>query len=119
MFNLFNRQESLKDRIGLPKQKPSGNLRAIASDEVCPEGLLDAPFNWEEPQLEGTDPCLIAPGVHGGLATPVMDPRSLEGVQGMSIAPRWDGSGTTAINCFLDCRAWERDRMYGWTDAMR
>ena len=37
----------------------------------------------------------------------------------MSVAPRWDGSGTTAIKWFLDFRAWERDWMYGLTDAMR
>ena len=55
------------------------------------------PFDWEEPQLEGSDPRLIPPGVHGRLATPVMDPRTLGEVQGMSVAPRWDGSGTTAI----------------------
>ena len=40
-------------------------------------------------------------------------------VQGMSVAPRWDGSGTTAVKWFLDSRAWERDWMYGLTDAMR
>ena len=49
----------------------------------------------------------------------VMDPRTLGDVQGMSVAPRWDGSGTTAIKWFLDFRAWERDWMYGLTDAMR
>ena len=54
VFQLFNRQESLNDGIGLPKQKRSGILRAVAFDEVCPERLLDAPFGWEEPQLEGT-----------------------------------------------------------------
>ena len=118
MFQLFNRQESLMG-FGLPKQKPSGILRAMAFDEVCPEHLLDAPFDWEEPQLEGTDPRLIPPGVHGRLATLVMDPRTLGDVQGMSVAPRWDRSGTTAIKWFLDCRAWERDWMYGLTDAMR
>ena len=48
-----------------------------------------------------------------------MDPRTLGDVQGMSVAPRWDGSGTTAIKWFLDFRAWERDWMYGLTDAMR
>ena len=37
----------------------------------------------------------------------------------MSVAPRWDGSATTAIKWFLDVRAWERDWMYGLTDAMR
>ena len=119
VFQLFNRQESLKDGFGLPKQKPSGILRAMAFDEVCPERLLDAPFDWEEPQLEGSDPRLIPPGVHGRLATPVMDTRTLGDVQGMSVAPRWEGSGTTAIKWFLDFRAWERDWMYGLTDAMR
>ena len=119
VFQLFNRQESLKDGIGLPKQKPSGILRAMAFDEVCPERLLDAPFDWEEPELEGTDPRLIPPGVHGRLATPVMDPRTLGDVEGMSVAPRWDESGTTAIKWFLDFRAWERNWMYGLTDAMR
>ena len=102
VFQLFNRQESLKDGIGLPKQRPSGILRAMAFDEVCPERLLDAPFNSEETQLEGSDPRLIPPGVHGRLATPVMDPRTLGDVQGMSVAPRWDGSGTTSIKWFLD-----------------
>ena len=48
-----------------------------------------------------------------------MDPRTLGDVQGMSVAPRWDGSGTTAIKWFLDFLAWERDWMYGLTDAMR
>ena len=48
----------------------------------------------------------------------MMDPRTLGDVQGMSVAPRWDGSGTTAIKWFLDFRAWERDWMYGSTDAM-
>ena len=109
VYQLLNRQESLKDGIGLPKQKPSEILRAMAFDEVCPERLLDAPFDWEEPQLEGTDPRLIPPGVHGRLATPVMDPRTLGDVQGMSVAPRWDGSGTTAIKWFLDFCAWESD----------
>ena len=37
----------------------------------------------------------------------------------MSVAPRWDGSRTTAIKWFLDFRTWERDWMYGLTDAMR
>ena len=91
----------------------------MAFDEVCPERLLDAPFDWEEPQLEGTDTRLIPPGVPGRLATPVMDPRTLADVQGMSVAPRWDGSRTTAIKWVLDFRAWERDWMYGLTDAMR
>ena len=117
-FQLFNRQESLKDGIGLPKQNPSEILRATAFDELCPERLLDAPFDWEEPQLEGTNPRLIPPWVHEGLATPVMDPQTLGDVQGMSVAPRWDGSGTTAIKWFLDFCAWERDWMYGLTGAM-
>ena len=65
-------------------------VRAIAFDEVCPQQLLDAPFDWEEPQLEGIDPRLILPGVQGRLATPVMDPRTLGHVQGMSIAQQWD-----------------------------
>ena len=103
VFQLFNRQESRKEGIGLPKQKPSGILRAVAFDEVCLERLLDAPFDWEAPQLEGTDPRLIPPGVHGRLATPVMDPRTMGNIQGMSVAPRWDGSGTTAIRWFLGC----------------
>ena len=116
---LFNRQESLKDGIGLPKHNPSGILRAMAFDEVCREQLLDAAFDWEEPQLEGSDPRLIPPGVHGRLTTPVMVQRTLGDVQGMSVAPRWDGSGTTAIRWFLDFGAWERDWMHGLTDAMR
>ena len=91
----------------------------MAFDVVCPERLLDAPFDWEEPQLEGTDPRLIPTGVHRTLATPVIDPRTLADVQGISVAPRWDGSGTTAIKWLLDFRAWERDWMYGLTDAMR
>ena len=119
LFQLFNRQESLKDGIGPPKEKPSGILRAMEFDEICPEGLLDAPFDWEEPQLEGSDPQLIPPVVHGRLATPVLDPRTLGDAQGMSVAPRWDGRGITAIKWFLDFRAWERDWMYGLTDAMR
>ena len=119
VFQLFNRQESLKDGIGLPKHKTSGILRATAFDEVCPEGLLDALFDWEEPQLEGSDLRLIPPGVHGRLATPLMDPQTLGDVQRMSVAPRWEGSGTTAIKGFLNFRAWERDWMYGLTDAMR
>ena len=73
----------------------------MAFDEVCPERLFDALFDWEEPQLEGSDPRLNPPGVHGRLATPVMDPRTLADVQGMSVAPRRDGSGTTAIKWFL------------------
>ena len=116
VFWLFNRQESLKDRIGHPKQKPSGSLRAMAFDEVCPERLPDAPFDWEEPQLEGSDPRLIPPGVHGRLATPVIHPRTSGDVQGMSVAPRkWD-HGHEVV--FGSC-AWERDGMYGLTDAMR
>ena len=69
VFQLFNQQESLKDGIGLPKRKPSGILRAMAFDEVCPERLLQPPFLSEEPQPEGTGPRLIPPGVHGRLAT--------------------------------------------------
>ena len=49
----------------------------------------------------------------------MMDPRTLGDVQGMSVAPRWDGRGTTAIKWFLHFRAWEPDWMYGLTDAMR
>ena len=56
VFQLFNRQKYPKDAIGLPKQKPSGILRGMTFDEVCPERLLDAPLDWEEPQLEGSDP---------------------------------------------------------------
>ena len=41
VFQLFNRQDSLKDGIGLLKQTPSGNLRAMGFDEMCPERLLD------------------------------------------------------------------------------
>ena len=48
-----------------------------------------------------------------------MDPQTLGDVQGMSIAPAWDGSGTTAIKWFSGFRAWERDWMYGLSDAMR
>ena len=91
----------------------------MAFDEVCPERRLDTRFDWEEPQFEGTDLRLIPPGVHGRLPTPVMDPQALGDVRGMSVAPRWDGSGTTAIKWFLDFRALERDLMYGLTDAMR
>ena len=119
MFQLFNRHESFKDGIGLPKPKPSGIVRAMAFDEVCPERLLDAPFDWKEPQLEGTDPRLIPPGVHGRLGTPVMDQRTLGDIQGMSVAPRWDKSATKAIKWFLDFGASERDWMYRLTDAMR
>ena len=119
VFPLFNRQESLKDGIGLPKQKLSGILRALAFDEVCPERLLDAPFDWEEPQLEGSDLRLIPPGLHGRLATPSIDPRTLGDVQRMSVAPQWDAGGTTAIEWFLDFHACERNWMYGLTDAMR
>ena len=49
----------------------------------------------------------------------MMDWRTVGDVQGMSVAPRWDGSGKTAIKWFLDFRAWERDGMYGLRDAMR
>ena len=91
----------------------------IAFDGVCPEQFLDSPFDWEEPQLEGTSPRLIPPGVHGSLATQMMDPRTLGDVQGMSVTPRWDGSATTAMKWFMDFCAWERDWMYGVTDAMR
>ena len=70
LFQLFNPQESLKDGIGLPKQKLSGVLRATVFDEVCPERLLDAPFDWEEPQFEGRNRRLIPLGVGGRLATP-------------------------------------------------
>ena len=108
-----------KMESGFQNQKPSEFLRAMVFDEVCPERLLDAPFDWEEPQLEGTDPWLIPPGVHGRLATPVMDPRTLGDVQGMSIASRRDGSGTTAVKWFLEFRAWERDCIYGLTNTMR
>ena len=45
VFQLFNGQESLKDGIGLLKQKPSGILHAMAFDEVRPERLLDALFD--------------------------------------------------------------------------
>ena len=119
VLQLFNRQESLEDGIGLPKQKPSEILRAMAFDEVCPERLLDTPFDWAEPELEGKDPRLIPAGLHGRLAAPVMDPQTLDNVQGMSVAPRWNGGGTTAIKWFLDSRAWERDWMYRLTDTMR
>ena len=88
VYQLFNRQQSVRDGIGLPKQMLSGLLRAITFDEVCPEQLLDAPFDWEEPQLEGTDWRLIPPGVHGRLATLVMDPQTLGDVQVMSVASR-------------------------------
>ena len=79
----------------------------MALDEACPEQFLDAPFDCEEPQLERMDPRLMPPGVLGRLATPVMDPQTLGDVQGMSVAPRWDGSRTTAIKWFLEFRAWE------------
>ena len=49
----------------------------------------------------------------------MMDPLYFGDVQGMSAAPTWDGSGTTAIKWFLDVCAWERDWMYGLTDAIR
>ena len=49
----------------------------------------------------------------------VMDLETLRDIQGMSVAPRCNGSGTTAIQWFSDFRAWERDWMYGSTDAMR
>ena len=91
----------------------------MAFDEVFPERVLDAAFDWKEPQLERTNPPLIAPGVYGRLATPVMDPRTLGDVQGMTVARRWNGSGTTSIKWFLDFCAWERDWMYGLTDATR
>ena len=48
-----------------------------------------------------------------------MDPRTLLDVQGMSVAPRWDGTGTTAVKRFLDFGALEGDWMYRLTDAMR
>ena len=119
VFQLFNRQQSLKDGIWLPKQKPSGILRAMAFDEVCPERLLDSPFDWEESQLEGTDPRLFPPRVHGRLAIPVMDPRTWGTFKkcpsphgGMEVGPQ-------PLSGFWNFRAWERDWMYGLTDAMR
>ena len=118
-FSLFNRRNTLKDGTGLPKQKPSGILRVVAFDEVSPEQISDAPFDWEEPQLEGMDPRLVPLGVQGRLATPVMDPQTLDYFQATSVGPRWDGSGTTAIKWFWDFRAWELHWMYGLTDAMR
>ena len=48
----------------------------------------------------------------------MMDPRTLGDIQVMSIAPLWNGSGTTAIKWFLEFRAWERHWMYGSTNAM-
>ena len=94
VFQLFNRPESLNDGIGLPKQKPSGILRAMVFDEVCPERLLDSPFDWEEPQLEGSDPRLIPPGLHGRLATLVMDPQTFGGrsrnVRRPTVGWKWD-----------------------------
>ena len=49
----------------------------------------------------------------------MMDPQTLGNVQRTSVAPRWDGSGTSGSKWFLDFRALERNRMYGLTDAMR
>ena len=74
--------------LGFRNKSRRGILRAMAFDEVCPEQLLDAPFDWKEPNLEVTDPRLIPPGPHGRLVTQVMDPRTLMDLQGMSVAPR-------------------------------
>ena len=57
-------------------------------------------------QLDGSDPQLIPPGVHRRLATQVMDPGTFGDVQGMSVAPQWDGSGTTDA---FPWGAWPRD----------
>ena len=77
MPRMFNQQESLKDGIGLPKQKPLGILRAMAFDEVCPERLWDAPLGWQEPQLKGTDARIIPSGSIGGWQLRLMAPRPL------------------------------------------
>ena len=49
----------------------------MAFDEVCPERLLDALFDWEDPQLERTDQGSIPPGEHRRLVALVMDPQNL------------------------------------------
>ena len=94
-------------------------LRGAAGSAIVLSLCLRAGDGVREPQLEETDPRRFPPGVHGRLATPVMDLQTLGDVQGMSVAPRWDVSGTTAIKWFLDCRVWERDWMYWLIDAMR
>ena len=91
----------------------------MAFDEVCSERLSDALFDSEERKLEGTDPRLVPPGVHGRLETLVTD-RGLRGdFQGMSVAPRRDGSGTPAIKSFFDFCAWDRDWMCGLMNALK
>ena len=51
-FQLFNRQESLKDGIGLPKLKPLGILRAIRIGEVCPEDFWMPRSTGRSPKLK-------------------------------------------------------------------
>ena len=101
----------LDDGDKFPKVKPSGILRAIAFDEVAPEVPPDDKEPVVSPPVSGSLPWaeMPGPGIHGTLATPMLNDRTLEAVQAASSLREWNGSGETALPWLEEFQQWLKD----------
>ena len=88
----------LGDGDKFPKVKPSGILRAFAFDEVAPEVPPDDEWSG-----------MLGPGVHGALATPMLDDHTIKAVQAASTLEEWNGSGETALPWLEQFQQWLKD----------
>ena len=101
----------LGDGDKFPKVKPSGILRAFAFDEVAPEVPPDDEQPLTSPHASGPLPWseMLGPGVHGALATPMLDDHTIKAVQAASTLEEWNGSGETALPWLEQFQQWLKD----------
>ena len=111
-FNVFAPLSMcLNDGDKFPKVKPSGILRAFAFDEVAPKVPPDDKDPIMSPHVSGPLPLaeMPAPGLHGTLATPMLDDSMLKAMQAASSLLEWNGSGETALPWLEEFQQWLKD----------
>ena len=91
-----------------PKVKPSGILRAFAFDEVAREVPPDDEQPLTSTHASGPMPWseMLGPGVHGSLATPMLDDHTIKAVQAASTLEERNGSGETALPWLEQFQQW-------------
>ena len=101
----------LGDGDKFPNVKPSGILRAFASDEVALEVLLDGEQPLTSPHASGPLPWseMLGAGVHRTFATPLLDYHTIKAVQAASTLEEWNGSGEPALPWLEQFQQWLKD----------